>query len=373
MKKILIGAMLALTAVAHAATKVPVQMLDTTSSTSGQVIVSPGPSGAAAWGNVSAGALAPIAANTVLGNSLGATAAPTAIPMPSCSGTNNALRWSAGFGFTCASGVALTTSALNQFAATTSAQLAAVISDETGSGSLVFNTTPTLAGTVTVTGSAGTALQVTTSGSSHAMQITDTGVGGATLTLVGNGATTPSKTIRATSGIFQILNDAYSQALVTLTDAGNLTTLGSIAPSATGGIVGTSTNNNANAGSVGEFINPAATSGTNLANNTPTNCASTSFTAGDWDVQGIVAFIPAGSTSIVNPSIGISTTSATFGGFDTTSTKIGTNGAGLGDVMPTPIVRLSLSATTTVYLVATAGVSTSTATCSGRIRGRRIR
>ena len=41
-------------------------------------------------------------------------------------------------------GVGLTANPLSQFAATTSAQLAGVISDETGSGSLVFATSPTL-------------------------------------------------------------------------------------------------------------------------------------------------------------------------------------------------------------------------------------
>lgn len=41
-------------------------------------------------------------------------------------------------------GDALTTNPLSQFAATTSAQLAGVISDETGSGSLVFSTSPSL-------------------------------------------------------------------------------------------------------------------------------------------------------------------------------------------------------------------------------------
>lgn len=45
---------------------------------------------------------------------------------------------------TAGSGDALTTSPLSQFAATTSAQLAGVISDETGSGALVFANTPTL-------------------------------------------------------------------------------------------------------------------------------------------------------------------------------------------------------------------------------------
>lgn len=43
-------------------------------------------------------------------------------------------------------GLGLTASGLNQFAATTSAQLAGVISDETGSGSLVFGTSPTITG-----------------------------------------------------------------------------------------------------------------------------------------------------------------------------------------------------------------------------------
>jgi hypothetical protein len=42
-------------------------------------------------------------------------------------------------------GLGLTASGLNQFAATTSAQLAGVISDETGSGVLVFGTSPTIA------------------------------------------------------------------------------------------------------------------------------------------------------------------------------------------------------------------------------------
>lgn len=48
---------------------------------------------------------------------------------------------------------ALTTGTLAQFASTTSAQLAGVISDETGSGSLVFGTSPTIA-TPTLTGDA---------------------------------------------------------------------------------------------------------------------------------------------------------------------------------------------------------------------------
>ncbi|ANV88505.1 hypothetical protein [Picosynechococcus sp. PCC 7117] len=52
---------------------------------------------------------------------------------------------------TSTAGNALTTQPLSQFASTTSAQLASVISNETGSGSLVFSGSPSLTGTPTAT------------------------------------------------------------------------------------------------------------------------------------------------------------------------------------------------------------------------------
>lgn len=58
-------------------------------------------------------------------------------------------------------GDALTTDPLSQFAATTSAQLAATISDETGSGSLVFGTSPTLVTPALGTPSSGVLTNVT--------------------------------------------------------------------------------------------------------------------------------------------------------------------------------------------------------------------
>lgn len=56
--------------------------------------------------------------------------------------------------------VAYTANKLSAFAATTSAELAGVISDETGSGSLVFATSPTLAGNIDASGA--TSLKVPT-------------------------------------------------------------------------------------------------------------------------------------------------------------------------------------------------------------------
>nr|WP_230951299.1 hypothetical protein [Burkholderia stagnalis] len=78
-----------------------------------------------------------------------ASASPTAFAMPSCSTSTSALQYTSGTGFTCYANSATTTGTLAQFAATTSAQLAGVISDETGSGTLVFGTSPALAGTPT--------------------------------------------------------------------------------------------------------------------------------------------------------------------------------------------------------------------------------
>ncbi|WP_155490621.1 hypothetical protein [Burkholderia multivorans] len=152
-----------LTSVAFAATTVPPSLINPAGSSVGQAIVSTGPSSAPMWGSVSVGGLSPIAANSVLANATGTVGVPTAFAMPSCSGANNALRWTAGAGFTCAGSIALTSNGLNQFAATTSAQLAGVVTDETGSGSLVFANGPVinnLSATGSLTGFVGRLLNV---------------------------------------------------------------------------------------------------------------------------------------------------------------------------------------------------------------------
>lgn len=144
MKQIFAAALLALSSVAFGATTVPVQLLNPTGSTSGQAIISTGPSTAPAWGGVTVGGIAALAANTVLANATASSAAPTAFAMPSCSASGNALKWTSGTGFTCATGYGLTANPLSQFAITTSAQLAGILSDPTGTGSVVFGTSPTI-------------------------------------------------------------------------------------------------------------------------------------------------------------------------------------------------------------------------------------
>src|SRR5574339_130261 len=98
MKRLLAAVSLWLAGAAAAATLTPIQLLNPAGSTAGQAIVSTGAATAPAWGAVSAGALAPIAANTVLGNFTGASAAPAAFSAPSCSGANSALKYTSGAG-----------------------------------------------------------------------------------------------------------------------------------------------------------------------------------------------------------------------------------------------------------------------------------
>ena len=149
MKRILAGIALALSTLVSAATLAPVQLLNPAGSTSGQAIVSSGPSSAPAWGNVAATALAPVAANTVIANPTGSTSAPAAHAVPSCSTANSALKWTSGTGLSCGTTFALTSGNLSQFASTTSAQLLGVLSDETGTGVAVFSASPALTGTPT--------------------------------------------------------------------------------------------------------------------------------------------------------------------------------------------------------------------------------
>lgn len=274
--RFLFAAALALSALASsAATFVPVNLLNPAGSTSGQAIVSAGSATAPAWANVTASGLTAVAANTVIANVTGSAASPTAFAMPTCTGPTRPVTWSAGTGFTCFSNVALTTGNLSQFVATTSAQFAGVISDETGTGAVVFGSSPTL--------------------------------------------NTPN-------------------------------------------IVGATNGSNAAAGSVGEYVTNSATGVAVTSAGATVNVTSISLTAGDWDVVGISSL--AGATTTTAVGGGISTTSATFGALGSFSSVPGT--------ASTPTVRISISATTTVFLVGNA-TFTGTATLGGLIRARRIR
>jgi hypothetical protein len=157
-------------------------------------------------------------------------------------------------------------------------------------------------------------------------------------------------------------------------------TTGDLSRSGGGGIdiQGTNTNDDAAAGYIGEYISSTVLGGSAVAlsSGVDANITSISLTAGDWDVWGTCLTSPAGGTT-TSVIIGwVSTTSATLPTFpnngavffQATAVPAGNGGGG-----PTGVIRLSLSATTTVYLSMRVTFAVSTMGGYGFIGARRVR
>jgi hypothetical protein len=145
----------------------------------------------------------------------------------------------------------------------------------------------------------------------------------------------------------------------------------SLTLSSTSGVIGTTTNNNAAAGSVGEFISsviPLA-SAVSLTTTIAANVTSISLTAGDWNVWGNVSIVF--SVGGTDAEMWISETSATvpdqslFTGLAAT--------IGIGAAFSVPQLRFSLGSTTTIYLSSISTFASGTAVACGGIYARRIR
>ncbi|RAS11265.1 hypothetical protein C7415_102389 [Cupriavidus alkaliphilus] len=100
-----------------------------------------------------------------------------------------------------------------------------------------------------------------------------------------------------------------------------------------------------------------------------------SLRAGDWDVQCVNTFNPAGTTTLTLLQTGVSTVSANFGSpnagaFVLQQVNFITGGT---QVQASPVVRVNVASTTTVYCVANAQFGVSTMTVDGSIRARRAR
>jgi hypothetical protein len=144
----------------------------------------------------------------------------------------------------------------------------------------------------------------------------------------------------------------------------------------TTGIVGTTTNDSAASGKVGEYISASATNVSTSASATYTNIASVSLTAGDWDVSGVCDNYA--NTATVS---GISAMAlSAFSGNTTTDHVNGDNqifivapAAGNDTSGCIPTWRVSLASTTTIYVKGYATYSAGQAKLFGRISARRVR
>jgi len=140
-------------------------------------------------------------------------------------------------------------------------------------------------------------------------------------------------------------------------------------------LVGTTTNDNAAAGSVGELISSvvAAGSAISLTTATPANITSISLTAGDWDVWGNVNFSWNITAANVNMFGWSSTTSATLPDRSLyNSETIIVGGAGNSvDGFSIPSIRYSLPGTTTIYLSCEATFNNTCNACGGIYARRR--
>jgi len=146
----------------------------------------------------------------------------------------------------------------------------------------------------------------------------------------------------------------------------------------TAGIIGTTTNDSADAGSVGEYIFSTIpfSSSVSLTTDTAADVTSISLTAGDWDVFGNVTLTGDSTTTVDFSRSWISSTSTTLPDASLYS-KIYGRGATFSVLSSfgglAPALRFSLSGTTTIYLSTQATFAISTADACGGIYAMRVR
>jgi hypothetical protein len=139
-------------------------------------------------------------------------------------------------------------------------------------------------------------------------------------------------------------------------------------------LAGVTNGSNAAAGQVGEFVTAARTTNLALTTGVAANLTTISLTAGDWDVNGNVNLLFSVTGSVAVGSLSL-TSGADQGAAD---------GSGYGQINVTPAsltyvslatgsMRVSIAATTTVYLTASGFFASGTCNAQGVIRARRVR
>lgn len=145
--------------------------------------------------------------------------------------------------------------------------------------------------------------------------------------------------------------------------------------SSTAGIIGTTTNNNAAAGSVGEYFSSIVASGAGLVlvSTVARDVTTLALSAGDYNVWGNVGFnFSVGGQSTFGWSSLVSATPPDASLYTAIRTGLGSNQAsGIGFCIP--MRRYSLAVPTTIYLSVSTVFASGTGNAYGALYARRIR
>lgn len=208
-------------------------------------------------------------------------------------------------------------------------------------------------------------VSATTGGVATPIAVADGGTGATTAggALINLGGTTIG------IGVFTAATAALARTAIGAAEDG-----GDVASSQ---VLGTTTNDNAAAGYIGEYISSSLAGGSNYTSGVSADLATLSLTAGDWDVWGTVG---AEANNVGN------TTSSAEGWINTVSaTRPALPGLGAyasapyasaptaNVFLPVGVRRISLASTTTVYLSANVVISAGTFGKYGFIAARRVR
>lgn len=194
----------------------------------------------------------------------------------------------------------------------------------------------------------------------------------ATKFLDGTGAfSAPAGSGTVTSVSITTANGVSGTVATSTTTPAITLTLGAISPTSIAGITDGSA---ASAGKVGEVISSRVEpgSGGSLVTGTSKTITSITLTAGDWDIHSSACFVPAGTTTATGVFAGVHTVTNTLPPL-LSNWGIVYPGTGQQWQFNCPTQTVSISGSTTYYIVMQAAFAVSTATCAGTIIGRRIR
>jgi len=226
-------------------------------------------------------------------------------------------------------------------------------------------------GTWSTPAGGGTVTSVSGAGTVNGLTLTGTVTTSGSLTLGGTLSGTASLNINGTVGA----TTATTGAFTTITASSTIT------PSSTAGIVGTTTNNNANAGSVGEYVSSYISTYANYpATGVFGDATSISLTAGDWDISYTIFCTNGGTAnwseaiSWIGTASGNNTTNL-LGGDNTCDTAFARSILSMpGFNQSIPAWRASIASTTTYYLKVYADYNLGAAPVyKCRISARRVR